>query len=162
MSPLCRNCVPPLPRKLVCLPPWTQRGGSNTRLRVRGWGDPIPTTRTESLALCVLCGAGYVFSWSISCGDTWALKFFGFHSLRMSSPNLWTEIWYHASSKRKPLFSGQNTENQGFHQRTDLSELQLRVWIKSYQRRMQKLYVEALLVRPDPNLDRERQKIYIK
>jgi hypothetical protein len=24
--------------KRVCLPPWTHRGNSNTRLRVRGWG----------------------------------------------------------------------------------------------------------------------------
>ncbi len=30
---------PSLPRKRVCLPPWTQRDmRSNTRLRVRGWG----------------------------------------------------------------------------------------------------------------------------
>jgi hypothetical protein len=35
----------PLARKQVYLPrPWTQREGNNTRLRVRGWGDPIWTT----------------------------------------------------------------------------------------------------------------------
>ncbi len=35
----------PLVRKQVYLPrPWTQREGNNTRLRVRGWGDPILTT----------------------------------------------------------------------------------------------------------------------
>ncbi len=33
----------PLPPKRVRLPPWTQRG-SNTPLRVRGYGDPIRTT----------------------------------------------------------------------------------------------------------------------
>ncbi len=33
----------PLPRKRVCLPPWTQRRGQHSE-GVMGWGDPIRTT----------------------------------------------------------------------------------------------------------------------
>ncbi len=39
----CTKGPAPPPCKRKCLPPWTWRG-SNTRLRVRGWGDPIRTT----------------------------------------------------------------------------------------------------------------------
>ncbi len=35
----------PLPPQASVSPPLVQKGGgSNTLLRVRGWGDPIPTT----------------------------------------------------------------------------------------------------------------------
>ncbi len=55
---LHRNWVPhPLPRKRVCLPPWTQRWESNTRLRVRG--GAYSDDRTESMALCKLCALGF-------------------------------------------------------------------------------------------------------
>ncbi len=50
----------PLPRKRLCLPPWTQRGERATL--ACGWGGvggPSSDEWTESLALCILCGILY-------------------------------------------------------------------------------------------------------
>ncbi len=61
VCPFVRTGSPqPLLRKRVCHPPWTHRwDNSNTPFRERGWGYPVWTTWTESLALCMLCGANH-------------------------------------------------------------------------------------------------------
>jgi hypothetical protein len=41
------NSVCPLSRKRVCSPP-EPKGKGHTRLQVRGWGDPIQTTREKA------------------------------------------------------------------------------------------------------------------
>jgi hypothetical protein len=52
---LRRNWVPPSPPlKRVCFPPRTQRGRSNTPLRLMGWRGPNSDDRKASLALCIL------------------------------------------------------------------------------------------------------------
>ncbi len=50
----------PLPRMRVCLPPWTQRGGDNTLLRMRWWGDSIWMIRKKARhsVNSVVCGGG--------------------------------------------------------------------------------------------------------
>ncbi len=49
----------PLLRNRECLPPWIQsKGGSNTLLQVRGWGDSIRTTGIEAVAICLLSDLG--------------------------------------------------------------------------------------------------------
>ncbi len=48
---------PPPPQQASVSPPLDPKRGSNTRLRVRGWGDPIRTTREKawhSVCSCVL------------------------------------------------------------------------------------------------------------
>ncbi len=44
----------PIPQARVPSPP-DQRVGVHTRLRLRGWGVPIPTTGEKNLALCLFC-----------------------------------------------------------------------------------------------------------
>lgn len=57
-----------------------------------------PITKYELMRVVLPCLVIWKFfllqsttACSISCGDTWALKFLGFQSLRMSSPNLCTK-----------------------------------------------------------------------
>jgi hypothetical protein len=53
----------PSPASECALPP-RPKGGGHTRLRLRGWGDPIPKTDwRKSLALCLLCALS-PFPWS--------------------------------------------------------------------------------------------------
>jgi hypothetical protein len=51
----------PLSRQRVCPSPRTKRGGSQTRLQVRGWGSPNSDNWRKGLALCLLCAANDKF-----------------------------------------------------------------------------------------------------
>ncbi len=67
-----RHWVPtPLPRKLVCLPSWTQRRGEQHSLADEGVGGPNSDDWIESLALCILCAGWTYKSTSLNCFKYW-------------------------------------------------------------------------------------------